>query len=190
VDMWAAPPELPSEAAGPARWKTDLPLSVGVVVGCVLLGAPAGLLWSAVAPRITVEFSRTGPQVPDLQSSKAFIGADGSFLVIALLVGALCGALAWWFARRGGPWTVGGLVVGGLLAGVVATRVGLMPGTDEVLAALRDSSRRTSGSVELFLGRRMDDGLHVRAPWTIVGWPVGALIAFLVGAFRRPEDLD
>jgi hypothetical protein len=143
-----------------------------------------------VAPRITVEFSRTGPQVPDLQSSKAFIGADGTFLLVAFLAGVLCGALAWWFARRGGPWTVGGLVVGGLQAGVVASRVGLMPGTDEVFAALSDSAHRTSGSVELFLGRRLEDGLHMRAPWTIVGWPVGALLAFLVGAFRRPEDVD
>lgn len=186
MDIWAAPPD----GGSPARWRSDVVLGAGVVVGSVLLAAPAGLLWSAVAPRVTVTFSPTGPDLPDVQSTKAFIGADGSFLVVALLVGALCGAVAWWLARRGGPWTVAGLVVGGLLAGLIAARVGLMPRTDAIFAALDRSPGRTSGSVELFLGRRMRDGLHMRAPWTLVGWPVGALLAFLVGAFRRPEDLD
>jgi len=195
VDVWAAPPELPAafpasaapEARG--RWRQDLPVGLGVVLGSVLLGAPVGLLWSAVAPRLTVELTADGPMAADLESTKAFIGADGTFLVIAVLVGAVCGALAWLLARRGGPWTVAGLVVGGLLAASIATQVGLMPGSDAAIAALSDPAKR-SGSIELFLGRRQDDGLHMRAMWAVVGWPVGALLAFLVGAFRHPEDLD
>jgi hypothetical protein len=181
-------PEDP-RTAGP-RWRSDLPVAVGVVIGCVLLGAPAGLLWSALAPRLTVTLTAQGPSAPDLQSTKAFIGADGTFLVIALLAGLLCGGLAWWFARRGGPWTVGALVLGGLLAAAVASHVGLMPGSDAAIAALSDPAHHSSGSFELFLGRRESDGLHMRAPWAAVGWPVGALLAFLTGAFREPDELD
>lgn len=191
MDVWAAPPELPGAATAhrPGRWRSDLPLGLGVVVGSVLLGAPVGLLWSAIAPRLSVELTAQGPVVADLESSKAFIGADGSFLLLGLLVGALCGALGWLFARRGGPWTVAGLVVGGLLAAYVAAEVGLMPGSDAAIAALTDPAH-SSGTVELFLGRRQEDGLHMRSVWAVVGWPVGALLAFLVGAFRHPEDLD
>jgi len=192
VDVWAAPPELPAGGERPpaGRWRSDLPLAVGVVVGCLLLGAPTGLLWSVVAPRLTVRLTPEGPQAPDLESTKAFIGADGAFLVVVLLVGAVSGALAWWLARRGGPWTVGALVVGGVLGALVARQVGLMPGSEQAVAALSDPAKHV-GTIELFLGRRLEDGtLHMRAPWAAVGWPVGALLAFLVGAFRRPEELD
>lgn len=196
MDVWAPPVAsrgtadtvLPPEAAG--RWRTDLPGAAVVVVATVLLGAPAGLLWSAVAPRVSVVFTKDGPQVTDLESTKAFVGADGTFLVVVLLMGLLCGVLAWLFARGFGPWTVGALAVGGLLAALVASRVGLMPGADAAIAALSDPAHHTSGTIDLFLGRHEEDGLHVRAPWAAVGWPVGALFAYLIGAFRWPHELD
>ena len=192
MDVWAAPPELaPAEGSRrPDRWKADLPVALGVVLGCVLLGAPAGLLWSLVAPRLTVRLTQNGAQAADLETTKAFIGADGTFLLVVLLVGAVSGALAWWFARRGGPWTVAGLVVGGLLAAFVASRVGVLPGSEEAVAALRNPAQHT-GTIELFLGRAQENGsLRIRSPWAVVGWPVGALLAFVVGAFRHPEELD
>jgi hypothetical protein len=102
-----------------SRWRTDLPPAVAVVVGSVLLAAPAGLLWSAVAPRLTVSFDENGPTAANLESTKAFSGADGSYLVVMLLAGVLCGVLTWVFARRSGPWAVGALTVGALAAFLV-----------------------------------------------------------------------
>jgi membrane associated rhomboid family serine protease len=162
---------------------------VGIVVGSVLLGAPAGLIWAHVAPHLTAEVGDQGPFVPNLSSTKAFIGADGSYLVVMLIVGILCGALAWRFARRSGPWTVLALVVGGVVAALIAASVGLRPGAHQAIAALREGSP-FRGKVTFFLGRSTKDGLVLRAPWAAVAWPVGALVAFLVGALRRPEELD
>jgi hypothetical protein len=189
TDVWAAPASV-VPAPRPSRWREDATAFVGIVVASVLLGAPAGLLWAAVAPRVRVTFTADGPTVDNIESTKAFVGADGSYLLVMVGLGVLCGVLAWVFARRSGPWTVLALVLGGVLAALIAASVGLQPHSKEALAALR-SKDTTQGSVELFLGRRgKDDDLSLRAPWAAVGWPVGALVAFLVPAFQRPEELD
>lgn len=183
-------PYAPRPEAGPSRWRHDVARALGVVVASVLLGAPAGLLWSAVAPRLQVTVTDKGLETADLEGSKAFIGADGSYLLVMLGVGLVCGLLAWFFARKGGPWTVAGLTVGGVLAALVAARVGLQPGAHRAIQALApDSSFR--GTVDFYLGARNAHGdLHLRAPWAALGWPVGALLAFLVPAGYRSSELD
>ncbi|MCU1593301.1 MAG: hypothetical protein JWO12_693, partial [Frankiales bacterium] len=134
----------------------------------------------------------TGASTDDLESTKAFVAADGSYLLVVLGFGLLCGALAWWLARRQGPATVAGLLVGGVLAALIAASVGVRPGAAEAFKQLRVDNR-TSGTVELFLGKRdndKSDDLSIRSPWAAVGWPVGALAVFVVLGLRRPEELD
>lgn len=193
TDYWA-PPVDPSPLAPPvpSRRREDLTAFVGTVIGSVLLGAPAGLLWSAVSPHYVVHYDKNGPAFADLESTKAFIGADGSYLLVMLAVGLVCGGLAWVFARRQGPATVAGLLLGGVLAALIAASVGLRPGADATFKKLRVENR-TSGTVDLFLGKRdkqNSDDLSLRAPWAAVGWPVGALAVFVVLGLRRPEELD
>jgi uncharacterized membrane protein YeaQ/YmgE (transglycosylase-associated protein family) len=189
--VYAAPTPSPAGPAPASRWREDLSALGGIVVASVLLGAPAGLLWSAVAPRLTVTVTKDGPQVDNIESTKAFIGADGSYLVVMLVVGALCGALAWRFARRSGPFTVLGLVIGGVLAALIAQRVGLLPGAREAVSALKEGSP-FRGNVDLFLGARdVNSGaISLRAGWAAIGWPLGALLSFLLFASRRPDELD
>lgn len=172
-------------------WQHDARVAGAVVAFTVLLGAPAGLIWSWVAPRFTVEVTANGVSTPNIEGSKAFIGADGSYLLVMLGAGVLCGAVAWVLARRSGPWTVLSLTAGGVLGALVAARVGVLPGTEHVLAALKEHSG-VRGQVQLYLGVLPQHGSqpHLRAPWAAVGWPVGALLAFLAGAWWRPEELD
>jgi hypothetical protein len=185
----------PGAAAEPVlpRWREDVPRALALIAGIVLLGAPAGLLWSKVAPHVTLTFGPQGPGATDLESTKAFIGADGSYAVVMLCFGLLTGALAWFVARRGGPWTVGAVAIGGVLAALVAARVGVVPGAHEAVEALK---RGTVGStVDLYLGgplpRELGDGVpHLRAPWAALAWPVGAMLSFLFAAAFRPHELD
>lgn len=193
-DAWAPPREQAADGwtvlpePGPRRWPADLRRFVAIVAGTVLLGAPAGLLWAALAPHYTVVFVDDQPTLPFIESTKAFIGADGTYLAVTAGAGLLCGVAAWFLARRHGPWTVAALAVGGTLAALVAAHVGLLPGRQDAI----DAYNRHKGSVELFLGARDSngDGTHLRAPWTAVGWPVMALVGFLVPALTRPEELD
>jgi hypothetical protein len=82
------------------------------------------------------------------------------------------------------------LAVGGVLAALIAGSVGLRPGSHESIQALQ-AQNRTSGAIELYLGKRdKHNGLSLRAPWAALAWPAGAVSVFLVGALRRPEDVD
>ena len=135
------------------RWQRDAVAFLVIVATLVLMAAPAGLLWAAVAPRYTVMRGEKGLDFPNIESTKAFIGADGSYVVIVLVVGLLTGLLAWRYARQYGPGTVLGLAVGGLLAAWIAGRVGLMPGSRTAIAALGESST-TRGPIDLYLGMR------------------------------------
>jgi hypothetical protein len=172
-----------------ARWREDVPLALAVAVGSVLVGAPAGLLWSRVAPRLTVTFPEGGPAA-NVESTKAFIGADGSYVLVMLAVGLLCGVAGWLLARRAGPWTVVALAVGGFLGALVAARVGVVPGSRDAVMALRHPQVGHE-PVDLWLGALKGDIPHLRARWSApVAWPIGALLAVLVGALRRPEELD
>jgi hypothetical protein len=184
------PPAATSRAPASIRWREDVKVAVGVIVTMVLLGAPAGLLWSALAPHYVVHFSAAGPDFSDIESTKAFIGADASYLLVMLGFGLVCGGVAWLFARRSGPWTVVALALGGVLAALIAASVGLRPGAHDSIQALQ-AQNRTSGTVELYLGKRdKHNGLSLRAPWAALGWPAAAVSVFLIGALRRPEDVD
>ena len=192
-DVWGSPQpqetsgwQLPAAPRGPSRLKEDVTRFGLVVVGTVLLGAPVGLLWSVVAPHFTVVFSKGEPTYPYIESSKAFVGADGSFAALAVAAGLVTGLLGWLLARRSGPWTVAALAIGGALAALVAMRVGLLPGRDVAFEAIE----RKQGAVDLFLGARDGDSTHLRAQWTAVFWPVASLAVFFVAALVRPQDVD
>jgi hypothetical protein len=193
LDPFAPPPPLPRgdrAAAAAGRWREDVPRALAVLVWSVLLGAPAGLLWSQVAPRLRVTVTDKGLDYPDLEGTKAFIGADGTYVLVMLGAGLLCGLVGWLAARKAGPWTVTALAVGGFLAALVAARVGLQPGSHEALAALAPGSS-FRGTVKLFLGVKHDGDLHLRAgAAAALAWPVGAMASFLAAAGYRPQDLD
>jgi hypothetical protein len=171
------------------RTRADVTAFGIIVVASVLLGAPAGLIWSRVAPHLTVTVDKDGVRADNLESTKAFIGADGSYLVIMLVMGLICGGFAWWLARRSGPFTVAALVVGGVLAALIAASIGVRPGQAHAIAALKEGTS-FRGTTDLFLGVRHGDGTRLRAPWAAVGWPVGAMLVFVVGGLWKPEQLD
>ncbi len=160
-------PELRGDAAAAALVATVL----------VLLGAPLGLLWAAVAPRVQVVLGDAGPGLVDPESG-AFLGADLAFGLLVLLAGLACGLLALLpRARPHGPGVVVGLLAGGLLAAYVAAQTGEQVGLEEFRAAVREGVVR--GTVEA--------SVRLRATEALVLWPAAALAAFAVGTALRPE---
>jgi len=150
-------------------------LTAGVIV---LLGAPLGLLWSALAPHSHVAVEAGGAYIADAES-EVFIAGDGWFLGLTLLVGLLTGALAWWLVRGSGPFVVVALVVGGLVASYVASKVGVRIGQDALAAAVH------SGRA----GRYVSNvALQTDTAW--VAWPFGAVVAFgsLLATTRDEAD--
>lgn len=139
----------------------------------LLVAAPVGLLWAAVAPRVDVVISGDRVDLADSGSS-AFIAGDGFFLLAVTLAGVVGGLTAWRLARRHGPGVVLGLALGGLAAAYVAMVVGQQVGSDAVQAAVASDRQ---GALEL--------NLRLRAREALVGWPVGALVAYVLASLVR-----
>ncbi len=142
-------------------------------VASVLVAAPVGLLWAAVAPRVDVVITGARVDLAD-SGSAAFIAGDGFFLFATALSGVVGGLLAWRLTRVHGPGVVLGLALGGLVAAYVAMVVGQQVGADVVQAAVDGGGQ---GALEL--------SLRLRAREALVGWPVGALVAYVLASLLR-----
>jgi hypothetical protein len=159
-------------------WREDL-ATLGLTAGVtVLLGAPVGLVWSAVAPHAHVRVEAGDAYIADA-TSEVFIAGDGWFIGITVLVGVVCGVLAWAAARRSGPFVVIGLAAGGLAAAYVASRVGVRIGQD----TLRDLV--ATGQQGTYVGN-----IALQAKAALVAWPLGAVAAFATLVASRVDELD
>lgn len=168
-------------ALPPARPRTlpsvraEAVAGAGVAVATTLLGAPVGLLWSAVAPHAVVVVRSGRPDLAD-PLGRAFVGADLWFLAVALLAGMAVGLGTLPLLRRYGPGPVLGLAVGGLVAAEIARRTGHLVGLDDARALVRSGQDgRTQVAVRL------------RSWQALLAWPVGSLATCLVALLaRRP----
>lgn len=100
------------------------------------LGAPLGLLWSAVAPDVPVRVTEQGATYADPQPEQ-LAAADGWFALLGLPFGVLAAVVVWVTARRyRGVVVLAGLAVGGVAAGLLAWWLGRQVGLAGYRAAL------------------------------------------------------
>jgi hypothetical protein len=183
---WASPDPRPSGSgtpfgapappapSGPPLWH-DLRAGLLTVAVTVLVGAPVGLLWAALAPRVTVEVSGEDVQVLDT-ATDGFIAVDAWFLAAVMVAGLVGGVLAWWLGGEHGPAVVVGLVVGGLAAAWIAGRVG---GEVDRMTAQQLVASGVQG--------RREVAVQLRSTSALLGWPITSLLAHLALTLaRRP----
>ena len=159
-------------------WREDvvaLALTAGVTV---LLGAPVGLLWSAIAPHAHVQVQAGDAFISDA-TTEVFIAGDGWFIGITLVVGLACGVLAWLAARWSGPFVVVGLAAGGLAAAYVASRVGVRIGQDALRELVHEGRQGT------YVGN-----IALQTKAALVAWPLGAVAGFATLVAARIDELD
>lgn len=184
---WPAPDPRPSAAVAPTFASPPLeldqpapPVARDLFAGAlaaavtVLVGAPVGLLWAALAPRVDVVLEGGQVQLVETASS-GFIAGDGAFLLAVALAGALGGLATWWLGRAHGPAVVVGLALGGAAAAYVAMVVGLQVGLEEVQRAVDTGLQ---GAFAL-------PPTKLRAREALVGWPVGSLLAYVGASLAR-----
>lgn len=169
---FAATPQVLPAPAAPAVGQ-DARAGVLAAAITLLAGAPVGLLWAALAPRVDIVIQGTDVNLA-VPGSSAFIAGDGYFLGAVLLAGVISGLAAEWLGRRHGPGVVLGLALGGLAAAYVAMVVGQTVGVEQVQQAV-DSGQQ--GALTL--------NLRLRAREALVGWPVGALIGYVSASLTR-----
>jgi hypothetical protein len=139
-----------------------------------LIGVPVGLLWSVIAPHgKDIVLGHQGYLAN--AESEAWVAGDGWFALITAVAGVVCAVVAYILARRLGeiPLLVG-LAVGGILAAVVAAKVGHQIGLStfhHLVATSKD-------------GTTTKEVPKVRATGVLVAWPLLAVVVYgLLEAF-------
>ncbi|MFM9444042.1 DUF2567 domain-containing protein [Streptomyces acidiscabies] len=182
------PPEGYGEVVGVkdrAELLGDLRDGALVAVGVTVLGVVLGLLWLWLAPRVPLVGDQSdGSWVVYLKDSEGeqAIGVDGTFTLLALACGALSAVGVFLWRRRGGIPLVVGLTLGGVLASVVAWKLGTWLGpTSDVIAHAKSAGKGVTFSAPLKLGAK--GALMV---WSIAGLLVHLGLTALFGP-RDPE---
>jgi hypothetical protein len=135
---------------------------IGLLValaGSAVLGLAGGLIWSEVAPRAMLQEVSAGTAEVVNAETRAFIGADGWFCLIAAIAGLLTGVIGHraGISRRPVATRVG--VTVGLLAGAVAGAyvmlwLGQRIGQPAYQHRLADAAVGTTFSASLILGAK------------------------------------
>jgi hypothetical protein len=158
--------------------------AVTAVVSAVL-GALAGPAWVWLSPHVKYLSASGRPFLADPESA-AVIGTDGRFALITAGIGLLCGIVA--YVAGGGDndlALVAGLTVGGLVAALLAWRIGHQFGLDTFHRMVRagDQTRVFDGPADL------------SAKGVLFAWPFTALVVYGlleatdVGRRARPEGV-
>lgn len=159
--------------------RTELRDAVVAAVAVAVMGVLLGLLWVWLAPRVPLVSDDKAVFLKDTEGEEA-IGADGTFILLALGFGVLCAALVFLLRKRGGIPLVVGLAVGALLGSWVAMELGEWLGpTDDVVAAARAAGK----------GVVFDAPLRLNAKGALLAWPLAAMGAHLgLTALFAPRD--
>jgi hypothetical protein len=159
---------------------------IGLVValaGSALLGLAGGLIWSEIAPRAALQEISAGTAEVVNVETRAFIGADGWFCVIAGVAGLLTGVLGYLagIARRDAFTRV--TVTIGLIAGAVAgSFVMLWLGQRIGLGTYQHQLAKAA------VGARFNASLALGAKSALVFWPLLTSIVIVVAEVGRSRD--
>jgi hypothetical protein len=159
---------------------------IGLVVALAasaLLGLAGGLAWGEIAPRATLQEISAGTAEVVNAETRAFIGADGWFCLIAGVAGLLTGVIGYWFgiARRNGLTRVA--VTIGLIAGAVAgSYLMLWVGEQTGLGAYQHELAKAAA------GTRFNASLALGAKSALVFWPLLTSIVIVVAEVGRSRD--
>ncbi|MHB2022398.1 MAG: hypothetical protein ACYCO3_03575 [Mycobacteriales bacterium] len=143
-------------------------------VALVFLGAPVGLAWALLSPAPLVVITSSGAQFAHPEAD-TFFASDGYFLLIGLVVGALCGLVALGLRGLQPVGALVGLTLGGIGAALVAAHVGTRLHRRAFIAALTHAQP----------GTYLHAFVTVRADGAYFAWPFAAVVVYGVAAALR-----
>jgi hypothetical protein len=154
----------------------DLWTAVLGTIAVVAVGAIAGLIWFAIAPRAAAVRNNTSFGTID-PYTKAFVRDDITFLAVTLVAGVLCAVVAGLIARHRGVAVAISMAVGGFAASYLAGWLG----------------RYLTGGPALTWADHTSVGNHpyfidVTDRQFLLGWPLAALaVTFLIALAMPPQ---
>ncbi|MFF7975482.1 AAA family ATPase [Streptomyces sp. NPDC007905] len=187
--VWQAPPPAGSPVAdlygqdGPGM-KTEVRDAAVITLAVALLGGVLfGLLWWWLAPHVPLVADQVDKSwvvyLKDTEGEQA-VGVDGTFTLLGLAFGVVSAAVVFLLRRRGGVPLVVALGLGGLLASVLAWRLGVWLGPpSDVIAHAKAVGKGVTFSAPLKLS----------AKGALLAWPLAGLLVHLgLTALFGPRD--
>lgn len=150
----------------------ELRTAGGSALVVLLLGAPLGLAWAAMAPHLDLQAVSTGSE----SAFQVQLTDDLVFLVLTGLAGLITGVAARLLGLPLRPPVVAGLLVGALAAGYVAASVGSLQRLPPLLEALSPTASAEQRGVLRF---------ELRIPALVLAWPL--LVGCTLLALRPPR---
>ncbi|MFC9732066.1 DUF2567 domain-containing protein [Streptomyces roseolus] len=179
---WPPPPPHQGPAGDPIT-AAEVVQGLVVAAASAVAGAVLGALWVWLAPTVQLISDGEGVYLRNSEGEAA-IGADGTFVLLALAFGAVAGLVVFLARRKGGVPLVLGLAIGGVLGSLLAWWLGtkLGPTADVVAHA------KAVGPNVVF-----DAPLKLRmGAAAMLAWPLAATVVHLLltGVFgpRDPEQ--
>lgn len=149
-------------------------------VGWLVAGVVAGFVWHALVPLTIYEVTDDRGSFATERGLAAFIAADAWFVIIGIVLGALCGLISWrWFAGLGWP-IVPLAIVGSAVMGLVCWGVGSWLGPSPLDPRL----------VNAIPGQTLPIELTVRAPAALLAWPLAAVLVIMLISAVAPDPED
>ncbi|MFG2836683.1 DUF2567 domain-containing protein [Streptomyces zaomyceticus] len=177
---WPPPPPPAHGPAGDPITAAEVLQGVLVTVVSAIAGALLGVLWLNLAPRVLLISDGKGVYLRNSEGETA-IGADGTFVLLALAFGAVAGLVVFLLRRKGGVPLVLGLALGGVLGSLLAWGLGTYFGpTSDVIAHAKAVGPNIAfeAPLELNLGAA-----------ALLAWPLAAMIVHLaLTAVFGPRD--
>jgi hypothetical protein len=162
------------------------------VVGVAAWGALLGVIWEALAPRVTLVIAGDGRPYPQGYQPGGYMTADGIAALLCLGAGVIVGLAAVWIARRAvAPAYSIPVALGASLALGVVGAVALM-WTGQRLGYIDLDAVVAAGAV----GDTITAPLRLRMSGVLVLWPVASALVVFIAALgdwwrgRGPEHID
>ncbi|WP_406057631.1 DUF2567 domain-containing protein [Streptomyces sp. NBC_01077] len=177
---WPPPPPPMPGAAGDPITAAEVLQGVLVTVVSAIAGALLGVLWLNLAPRVLLISDGKGVYLRNSEGEAA-IGADGTFVLLALAFGAAAALVVFLARRKGGVPLVLGLALGGVLGSLLAWGLGTSFGpTSDVVAHAKAVGPNITFEAPLELNL---------AAAAMLAWPLAAMIVHLaLTALFGPRD--
>jgi hypothetical protein len=140
-----------------------------VAVLVAVCGVLLGLLWLWLSPRVPLISDGSAIYLKDSEGEQA-VGADGWFTLLGLAFGAVAAGAAFLWRREGGVAVVVGLAAGGVLASLLAWRMGVWLGPPQNVIA----HAKQIGANKVFSAP-----LQLRAKGALLAWPAASMAVFL-----------
>jgi hypothetical protein len=126
---WLPPADPRRPRLTPRGLLIEVLTALGVAAAVAALGAPLGLLWSQLSPRVRLVMTESGPAFAE-SNPEGYVAGESVYLLLALAMGVLSAIAVWLLIRRRrGPVVLAGLATGSfagaLLMSWLGHRIGL-----------------------------------------------------------------